>query len=147
MQPHHRRYIDYFEQLKPVDLDRLGDFFAVEAIFIDPFNRVRGHAAIRRIFEHMFAEFPQSKFTVKQSFIDAESQDLVLLWDYRPGGKTALNIEGMSLVQFDAEGLVSRHQDFWDSNTELFSKIPVLGLLVRWLQRRLRANATDQIDT
>ena len=49
------RLAHFYETLTPVSLAELDALYAPGARFKDPFNEVTGTAAIRRIFEHMFA--------------------------------------------------------------------------------------------
>jgi hypothetical protein len=45
-------------------------------------------------------------------------------------------ILGASHLVFDAQGLVTRHRDYWDAAEELYEKLPLVGGLMRWLKRR-----------
>lgn len=51
-------------------------------------------------------------------------------------GETQTSI-GVTLLRFDKEGRVAYHQDFWDSGSNLFEKVPVLGAGIRAVKRRL----------
>lgn len=44
---------------------------------------------------------------------------------------------GISHIRFDRDGRVVYHQDYWDSGSGLFEKIPVLGAAIRAVKRRL----------
>ncbi|MDE2144068.1 MAG: hypothetical protein KGJ84_16790 [Elusimicrobia bacterium] len=44
---------------------------------------------------------------------------------------------GISHVRFDNEGRVIYHQDYWDSGSALFEKIPILGAGIRAVKRRI----------
>ena len=44
---------------------------------------------------------------------------------------------GISHIRFDKEGRVIYHQDYWDSGSALFEKIPVLGAGIRAVKRRI----------
>lgn len=44
---------------------------------------------------------------------------------------------GITHVRFDKDGRVVYHQDYWDSGSNLYEKIPVLGSLIRAVKRRL----------
>ena len=46
-----QRVVDLFEHLAPADVARLGDFYAADARFKDPFNEVQGVAAVQAVFE------------------------------------------------------------------------------------------------
>lgn len=50
-----------------------------------------------------------------------------------------MHICGTSYLEFDAQGLVAVHRDFWDPVEEIFAKVPVLGAVARALQNKLRA--------
>ena len=68
-------------------------------------------------------------------------------WDfvfaYRRGAPAGLQtVRGASHLQYDAQGRITMHRDYWDAAEELYEKLPLLGLLMRWLRRRL---ATPEI--
>ena len=126
--------IALYETLQPADLDRLVARYTEDCRFKDPFNEVRGRAAVRRIFAHMFETVQSPRFVVRSAF--AEGDQAFLGWDFHAGD---LVIRGASHLRFDAAGLVSDHRDYWDAAEELYEKPPVLGALMRLLKRRLRA--------
>lgn len=130
-----------YEALTPASLPDLVALYAPEARFVDPFNDVRGRAAILRVFEHMFATLDQPRFVVSTAV--TEGAQCFLVWDFRfeaPRlGPGLHGIHGVSRVVFDDEGLVREHRDYWDAAHGLYDKIPVLGWVLRWLRRRLRA--------
>jgi hypothetical protein len=43
---------------------------------------------------------------------------------------------GMTHLRFDRDGRVIYHQDYWDSGSALFEKIPVLGGGIRAVKKR-----------
>jgi steroid delta-isomerase len=133
------RVTAFFESLGPQDVARLDALYAPDAYFKDPFNEVRGVAAIRRIFEHMFAQVDQPRFVVTGSI--AQEDRAVLLWEFRfsfrrplPAGPQV--VLGCSHLRFDGFGRVCWHRDYWDTAEELYAKLPLLGALMRLLRRR-----------
>ncbi len=50
-------------------------------------------------------------------------------------GETQWSI-GVTHLRFDKEGRVAYHQDYWDSGSNLFEKVPVLGAGIRAVKRR-----------
>lgn len=136
--PRVARVIDVFERLAPERLDRLAALYAPEATFRDPFQAVRGVAAIRAVFEHMFRTVGAPRFVVREAL--AEGDGCFLTWDFLfeaprlgPGTQT---IHGGSHLRFDAEGRIAMHRDYWDAAEELYARLPVIGALMRWLRRR-----------
>ena len=75
------RFRHYFEQLQPADLARIGEVYGAHAHFRDPFNEVRGLAAVRRVFEHMFETLEAPRFEVLDAF--GSGEQAFLTWNFR----------------------------------------------------------------
>jgi len=128
----------WYEELSPESLARLGEHYAANAWFKDPFNEVRGLEPIRRVFAHMFATLRAPRFRVTDRVADEGSA--LLVWEFRFGaGRREYLVRGASHLRFDARGKVVYHRDYWDTGEELYAKVPLLGGLMRWLRRRLAA--------
>ncbi|MBI5257124.1 MAG: nuclear transport factor 2 family protein [Burkholderiales bacterium] len=138
-----RRVVTLFEALAPADLARLGEVYAPQARFKDPFNEVQGPDAIGRIFAHMFETLEAPRFVVQDALVDGNQA--FLTWDFecrRRGSRgAALRIHGGTHLRFDAQGRVLLHRDYWDAAEELYERLPLLGALMRWLKRRLSATS------
>jgi ketosteroid isomerase-like protein len=133
------RVVGFYESISPGDIGRLADIYAADASFKDPFNEVRGVAAIARIFEHMFEQVDAPRFAVRDT-VEQPGAALVV-WDFDfafrrplPGGPRT--IRGCSHLRFDDTGRVTMHRDYWDAAEELYEKLPVIGGAMRWLRRR-----------
>lgn len=134
--------IDWFENLSPASLVHIPQFYAADAEFKDPFNEVRGVEAIGDIFRHMFTQVAEPRFVVGSRF--SGDDGAMLLWDFHfrtrgPLSKKAMTVRGVTHLRFDAAGKVALHRDYWDSAEELYAKLPVIGCLMRGLQRSGRA--------
>lgn len=128
-----------YETLRPDNVLDLVALYAAGATFKDPFNEVTGQAAIARIFQHMFEAVDAPRFQVLEAI--AQGDQAFLTWDFHSRSRSsgqALCIHGATHLRFDAHGRITRHRDYWDAAEELYAKQPVLGALMRWLQRRLR---------
>lgn len=129
---------EWYETLTPASIGRVTEFYAADAHFIDPFNDVRGTEAIERIFRHMFTQVDAPRFKVLGHYLGDEGA--MLVWQFSFGaGAQAVTLEGSSRLRFDAAGKILAHRDYWDPAASLFMKLPVLGSVLRWLYRRLRA--------
>ena len=128
----------WYAGISPSNLAEIKQFYAPNARFKDPFNDVVGIAQIEKIFVHMFASTTQPRF-VFQDFV-LQEQQAFLTWEFHFGlrGKQYTVIGGSHLF-FDQQGRVITHRDYWDVAEELWQKIPVLGVLVRFLRRRFMA--------
>ncbi|CAB5711353.1 Ketosteroid isomerase-related protein [Delftia tsuruhatensis] len=129
-----------YEALRRDNLAELLSLYADQAFFKDPFNEVHGRAETGRVFAHMFEQLDQPRFTVNQGMAQGDSG--FLLWELafvRQSGEP-MCICGASHLQFDADGLVVAHRDFWDPMEEIFAKLPMLGPVTRWVQARMSAS-------
>jgi steroid delta-isomerase len=132
-----RRLVAFYETLTPDSVERLTEVYAAGARFKDPFNDVRGHAPIVRIFEHMFVQLLEPRFVVVERM--AQGDQAFLTWEMRFSFKRWPQrhqvIRGATHVRFDADGKVAQHRDYWDAAEELYEKLPVLGGMMRMLKR------------
>ncbi|MBO0615174.1 nuclear transport factor 2 family protein [Thiothrix fructosivorans] len=134
---HVSRYLQTFTTLQADKLEGLAEIFEADARFKDPFNDVRGVAAITRIFAHMFATTQHSRFMIVDHALAGDT--LFIRWDYhfQTLKGESWEIPGTSVVQFNAEGLAVEHVDYWDPAEHIYSKLPMLGLVMRWLRGKL----------
>ncbi len=135
------RLVDFFEHISPENIGVLTELYSAQAYFKDPFNEVRGHAAIIAIFEHMFRQADAPRFEVKNSILQGD--DACILWEFhfnmRDKSHTPRRIRGSSHLHFTVEHKVDHHRDYWDAAEELYEKIPLLRVLMRWLKRQASA--------
>ena len=136
--PRVARIVDAFETLTPADVSRLGDYYAADAAFKDPFNEVRGVPAIQAVFEHMYVALDGPRFVVHEAIVQGDQ--CVLTWDFlfrfRRFSGELQTVRGASHLKLDAGGLITLHRDYWDAAEELYEKLPAVGALMRWLKRR-----------
>jgi steroid Delta-isomerase len=133
----------FFSQLQAADLKRLAQIYAPDARFKDPFNEVQGVLEIERIFAHMFATLVEPCFVIKSQAL--EGSEAFITWDFvfRSSTKARQNfcIRGASHLHLtqnpQGQWQISDHRDYWDAAEELYAKLPLLGVLMRWLARRL----------
>lgn len=132
------RIVGFFEKLKEEDLPLLARIYAHDARFKDPFNEVQGLVQIEAVYAHMFKSLDAPHFLVCDRM--ASGQQIFLSWDFRfrfKGEADWQTVHGASHLMLDDQGLIKVHRDYWDAAEELYEKLPVLGMLMRWLKRRV----------
>ncbi len=135
--PRIARLIARFEALSPTALSRLGELYAHDALFRDPFQEVRGVAAIAAVYRHMYATLDDPRFVVRDALVDGER--CFLSWDFEYAlrrGRTH-RVHGGSLLRLAADGRIAEHLDYWDASA-LYETLPVVGAPMRWLRARVR---------
>jgi hypothetical protein len=132
------RIVTLFETLTAADVARLGEVYASEVRFKDPFNEVQGIAAVQRVFAHMFTALDEPRFVVRNILVQRDA--CFLSWDFvfrfKRFSRELQTIRGASHLLLDAQGRISMHRDYWDAAEELYEKLPIVGALMRWLKRR-----------
>ncbi len=127
-------YATAYEALRPDNLDALGKLMADDLEFVDPFNHLHGRTQVLAVFEHMFRTVDNAQFEVLDSAIGDNASYLRWRMTGTTRGKSnPIDLQGMSEVHINAEGLVARHIDHWDSLSQLFARLPVFG----WIARRI----------
>lgn len=115
----------------------LGTIYAERASFKDPFNEVAGIDAITRIFEHMFEQVDAPRFVVKTRVL--QHGDAFITWDFlfrmKRFAREQQCVRGATHLQFDGNGKVTMHRDYWDAAEELYERFPILGGGMRLLKR------------
>jgi hypothetical protein len=132
--------IQFYNDFSPASVARFPEFYSKDAWFKDPFNEVRGIAAIQRIFIHMFAQVAEPRFVVTDRVVDVNGA--MLVWEFlfrmkrwREGEIQV--IRGVSHLKLDAEGKVFYHRDYWDAAEELYEKLPLIGSVFRVLHKAI----------
>lgn len=138
--------IAFFERLTPQSLKELPVHYASDVHFRDPFNDVHGLDAMHHIFSDMFDQLSQPRFVVRHWA--AKGSTLYLAWDFHfsvkvMGRVRSQRIEGMSECRWaqtpQGEWRIQAHLDHWDSATQVYAQLPVVGGLIRWFRKRLSA--------
>jgi ketosteroid isomerase-like protein len=130
--------VAWFETLTPDTVARIDAIYAPDAFFKDPFNEVRGVAAIRRVFEHMFVQVRNPRFRITERW--EHERGVALVWDFTfESGGSKRTVRGASHLRLAPDGRIAYHRDYWDVAEELYEKVPLLGGLMRAIKRRLKA--------
>ena len=136
MKERFEQIVQWFEQLSPASLDSLGNVYAADAKFRDPFNDLTGWDRIRSVYQHMFDSLDSPRFFITN--VVANGLQAFIVWDFVfvLRGRS-MHIHGCTQLVLNRNGLILLHRDYWDAAEELYEKLPLLGGLLRWLKRRI----------
>jgi len=131
--------VEVFESLTPEAVAQLGAIYTEHAHFKDPFNDIRGLAAIQGVFHHMYDTLMEPRFVVTRQVVDGAH--CFLVWEFhfrfrRFRSDVDQCIQGTSHLQLAPDGRILDHRDYWDAAEELYEKLPLIGPLMRWLRQR-----------
>ena len=130
-------YKNIFEKINENNLKSFDSIINENVNFEDPFNKIIGKENFISIFKDMFKKIENPRFFV----LDLSVSDLrvsegigYIRWTLKGKFKKKhkeFSIDGMSEVKFDQSGKVLIHIDHWDSLTQLITKIPIVGNIVK----------------
>jgi len=132
-------YIRFYETMTQDSLAQLPELVTHDVHFADPFNDVRGVAALQRVMLKTMHDLPDQRFVVTRRAWDGDLCLMCWTFEGHTKGGQRLSIEGMSELTFAADGKVARHIDHWDAATQFYEKLPLLGGILRFIRRRIAA--------
>ena len=132
--------VQFFETISPTSVAQLQSIYTEDVFFKDPFNEVRGIAAVTEIFAHMFDQVDAPRFVVTTRVL--QDDQAFLTWNFlfrmKRFAREEQCIRGATHLRFDQDGRVCLHRDYWDAAEELYEKLPLLGSVMRGLKRLAR---------
>ncbi len=130
------QYIEFYETLKPDTLFKLQELVSDNVTFVDPFNSIVGVKAYSNILEDMFVRCQQPHFSVSHWAIKDKTAYIKWTFKFIPqkSSEKHWTIVGLSEVVFNDLGLVVEHRDYWDPASQLYERLPFIGMLLKWLR-------------
>lgn len=135
----------WFESLTPQTLDEIGEVYADDAHFKDPFNDVVGIDQIRAIYAHMFENLTNPRFEITQVIEQAErsgkaSFHAFVAWQFKFDWRgQSFDIPGGTRFAINDQQLVTDHVDYWDVAAGLYERLPLIGAVLKRLRKRMAA--------
>lgn len=135
-------YLELFANLRPERIPEFVEWVSEDIHFRDPFNDVRGRSKMQAILVDMFERSEEPKFTVLEHRLGGDAAFIRWHFSARLPVLGCLDVEGVSRLQFNNQGLISEHLDYWDS-APIYLKLPLLGALLRRLKGRMALPEAD----
>jgi ketosteroid isomerase-like protein len=132
-----QKLIAWYAQLSPESLENIDQFYAADAVFKDPFNDVAEIKAIKKIFDHMFQTTIDPRFVFVNTIEQGNQAFVTWVFHFGLNGRE-YHVNGGSHLQYDKNGLITVHRDYWDAAEELWQKLPFIGGIVFWLRQKFQ---------
>lgn len=145
------RYAEFYNSLTPESVKQLRELAVPDLHFRDPFNDLYTVDGTIRLLEEMFVDTVDPHFVVThigRCETSGAPETAFLRWDFSFRPRTPLlkakgepwRIVGVSEVTANAEGKIVEHIDHWDSGRYFYERLPLLGLAIRFVRRRLASS-------
>jgi hypothetical protein len=118
---------------------RAGQLYASELHFSDALMMTRDHDRVVEHFQGLVDAGTTVQVEILQTLIS--EADVYLIWSMRaeftPVRQSVVSYTiGVTHLRFNEAGRVVLHQDFWDTGLGFYQHIPVLGRVVKYINRR-----------
>lgn len=133
-----KRYARFYAEMTPERLGELRGLCTENVRFRDPFNDFAGTERLIALYRDMYSQLEAPGFEIIDQALGEHAGYLRWTMSFRKNGKD-WRIDGMTEVQFDEQGQVTAHLDHWDSGAQFYARLPLIGAVVRWIQRKLAA--------
>jgi hypothetical protein len=136
---HLTRFTTLFAKLDSDNLHLLGDIYNEEIEFTDPAHTIRGLDHLTRYFSSLY-----ENSTVSIRFLHTVYQHptgyiqwIMKIQNARLNGGEDFEVAGVSRVEFDENGKIAAHTDYFDLGALIYERLPLLGRLIRTIKGRL----------
>ena len=130
-------YVKLFETLNLENLNKFDNLLDENIYFEDPFNKVYGIENFKRIFSNTLKKLDNVEFKVLN--IISKNDVYIIKWEMIFFAFNKNNsISGLSEVIISANNKIISHVDYWDSYNNFYVKIPVIGMLFKFVLNSVR---------
>ena len=126
------KYVKLFKSLNIQNLNKFDELLDNNVYFEDPFNKVYGIENFKRIFSNTLNKLDNVEFKVLN--IISKNNIYIIKWEmiYFAFNKSN-SIFGLSEVTIGTNKKIVSHVDYWDSYNNFYTKIPIFGLVFRFV--------------
>ena len=133
-------FLEIFNTLSSDNLHRLDEIYTSDIRFIDPAHEINGLEELRNYFAKLYANVSSVNFDFHEVVSDGSSGYVQWTMHFshpRLNGGQTIIVPGASFLRFSSTGKVSYHRDYFDLGSMLYQHLPLIGSVVRSINRRL----------
>lgn len=136
-----QNYATFFENIeKDTPVEDYEIFFEKNATFKDPFHKVTGVKEIYNIFQKMYFNLDKPIFKIEEIISNKNISYIKWQFEYSfKNEKKENSFTGLSRVVFNLEGKVVLHEDFWDAGENVYEKIPILKIIIKFVKNKINS--------
>ena len=132
---------NYAKFLKTVNKKNISDFknFCHDDIeFIDPFHQFVGLEKFILFFNRTFDNYNYHNFIALDNATSSSAGYIKWQFSFKNKKGIKRTIDGMSEIKFSNNGLVISHIDYWDTGNQIYLKVPLLNIVIKYIKRKIK---------
>jgi hypothetical protein len=134
------RFLKTYSRLNAGNLELLDTIYSDRVRFVDPAHELVGLDRLRQYFAGLYANLASIEFHFAHEMRVGDEgyvQWRMVFAHRRLKGGRPIEVDGASYLRFEAAGKVDFHRDYFDLGAMLYEQLPVLGMVITALKRRL----------
>lgn len=137
-----KRFSELYQKLNrdTVSEPLLGSVYHPAIEFSDPFHSIQGLEQLTRYFAELYLNVSHIHFEFGAIYENGDSSmhrwQMTFVHPRIAAGKP-VTVRGCSELHWQ-DGLIIRHEDFFDAGAMLYQHLPLLGWLIRQVRRRMQ---------
>ncbi|MCO7198040.1 nuclear transport factor 2 family protein [Pseudoalteromonas sp. OANN1] len=136
-----QRFVAIYNEIDKYCLGKLASIYTEDISFVDPFHKIQGLDALTSYFQGLYENVSEIEFLVTNAYQVDDVSFIYWTMSYQHpklnGGKI-IEVDGHSRLSFIGEK-VAQHRDYFDSAQMLYRQVPLLGGVIRLLDKRITA--------
>ena len=131
-----RKYLDFLEHADKENIGEILNYVDKEVRFKDPLHDSQGAYEIHRIFKRLLTDLKNINFTTRELIVTGDKA--YYTWALESyAGRKSWNIEGVTFLTVNERKLITNHIEYWDTSSQIYEKLPIIGPQIRLLRRIL----------
>lgn len=131
---------DFYRRPHLPGLESIDRIYTQDVEFRDPVHTINGRLALKNYQRNLYESAREVSFSYLDEQVSEHTATITWVMRFRhhklKRGKP-IDVKGMTLIHFTDR--VYYHEDFYDLGAMLYQHVPVLGWLIRHINRRLAA--------
>lgn len=131
-------FCQIYQTLAKDNLNKLGQVYQQDVIFIDPVQQIQGLNALTAYFSHLYENMLLCRFSIEQVITDEQQASVIWTMHYRHSkinGADSVAVNGCSFLKYNDK--IYYHRDFFDMGQMLYEQLPLLGRIIAVVKRRI----------
>ena len=134
------RFETFYQTMQSSDIERLGELYHDEVVFIDPIQEVSGLVALQAYYRESFGAVEDFGFAFTDPPI-IERERFVSQWQMtfrhkKLNSGDEITLPGISKLTL-ADSKVIGHRDYYDLGKMVYENVPLLGGIIKKLRKNL----------
>ncbi|WP_462156048.1 nuclear transport factor 2 family protein [Pseudoalteromonas piscicida] len=136
-----QRFVAIYNEIDKYCLSKLASIYTEDISFVDPLHKIQGLDALTSYFQGLYENVSEIEFLVTNAYLVDDVSFIYWTMSYQHpklnSGKI-IEVDGHSRLSFIGEK-VAQHRDYFDSAQMLYRQVPLLGGVIRLLDKRITA--------